>query len=79
MNKYPELKKLKGRMVENGETYRSLCKKVGISLNSLNGKLNGYSLFDIAEVTAICSVLNIQPEEIPIFFAQDIAKRNSAS
>ena len=69
MNKYPELNKLKGKMVEMGETYRSMSKKTGIPLNTLNNKLNGHSLFDIAETMAVCSVLKIKPAEIPVFFA----------
>ncbi len=73
MSKYPELKKLKGKMVEMDETYRSMSQKTGISLNTLNNKLNGYTLFDISEVACICSVLNIKPSDIPVFFNQNIA------
>ena len=73
MKKYPELRKLKSKMVEEKETYRSMSEKSGISLNSLNNKLNGYTLFDISEVASVCSILKIPPEEIPIFFNQNIA------
>lgn len=72
MSKYPELKKLKGRMVEMGETYRSMSDKTEISLNTLNNKLNGHTLFDISEVACICSILKIKPTEIPVFFNQNI-------
>ena len=72
MSKYPELKKLKGRMVEMGETYRSMSDKTEISLNTLNNKLNGYTLFDISEVASVCSILKIKPAEIPVFFNQKI-------
>ena len=66
--RYSELNKLKGLMVEKKETYRSLSKKSGIPLNTLNSKLNGYSLFDITETLSVCSILEIAPAEIPIFF-----------
>ncbi len=69
MGKYAELMKLKGRITETGETYRSLSKKTGIPLNTLSNKINGHSLFDIVEVSKICAELEIPPEQIPIFFS----------
>lgn len=69
MKTYKKLNKLKGRITECGETYRSLSKKTGISLNTLSNKINGHSLFDIVEVSKICAELSIPPEEIPIFFS----------
>ena len=73
MAKYPELKKLKGKMVEQGETYRSMSAKTGIPLNTLNNKLNGYSLFDIVEALLVCEILEIDVKDIPIFFALNVA------
>lgn len=75
--KYPVLNKLKGKITEQGESYRSIAVKTGISLNTLSNKINGYSLFDIIEAAKLCNALKIPPEEIPIFFAVDIAKRNN--
>lgn len=72
MNKYPELNKLKGRMREKHETYRSMSKKVGIPLNTLNNKLNGYSIFDVNEAISICSVLDINLDEMNSFFSPDV-------
>lgn len=74
MSKYPELNILKGKMREKGITYRTMSKRTGIPLNTLNNKLNGYSLFDISEALSVCSVLNIVPDEIPYFFEQKVAK-----
>jgi len=71
MNKYPELNKLKGKMREKGETYRSMSKKTGIPLNTLNNKLNGYSTFDIAEAVLVCSILDIELREVDSFFCQN--------
>ena len=69
MRKYPELNKIKGRITEMGMTYRGLSKESGIPLNTLSNKINGHSLFDIVEVSKLCSILDIAPSEIPIFFS----------
>lgn len=71
--KYPVLYKIKGRITEKGESYRSLSQKTGISLNSLSNKINGYYLFDISEAARICSVLDIPSSEIANFFEINIA------
>lgn len=70
--KYPELKKIKGRITEMGETYRSISEKTGIPLNSLSNKINGKSLFDILEVSKICAALDIPANEFPIFFEVNV-------
>lgn len=74
--KYPVLRKIKGRIKEKGETYRSVSNKTGIPLNTLSNKINGYYLFDLNEAAEICVVLDIPGEEIVNFFEIDIAKRN---
>lgn len=72
MNRYPELNKLKGRMREKGETYRSMSKKTGIPLNTFNNKVNGYSTFDISEAVSVCSILDIDLSEISSFFSPNV-------
>lgn len=69
MSRYPKLMKLKGRLVERGETYRSFSEKLGVQPALLSNKLNGKSLFDIVEVSKICAELDISPSEIPVFFS----------
>lgn len=69
MRKHPELSKLKGRITERKETYRTLSKKTGIPLNTLSNKINGHVLFDIVEASKVCSALDIPPQEIPVFFS----------
>lgn len=67
--------KLLGKMREKGETIASLSQKIGISSNSLSNKLHGRSQFVQEEIVAICEVLLIENEEIPIyFFAKKLAK-----
>lgn len=70
MRKYQELNKLKGKITERRETYRSVSKKTGIPLNSLSNKINGHYLFDIVEVEKICRVLCIAPQDVFFFFSQ---------
>lgn len=66
--KYEILNTLKGKIREENENYRSLSKKTGISVNALNNKLNGYSVFDMKEVSIIVEKLNIEPDEIIKYF-----------
>ena len=63
-----KLNKLKGRIRELGETYRTIGDKIGIGANTLSNKINGYSAFNVDEAVKLCNVLNIDYSEIPIFF-----------
>ncbi len=67
-NKYAELSALKGKMRENKITYRELSKDVGISLNALNSKLNGYTPFNLDEAAKIVDRLDIDSEDIVRYF-----------
>lgn len=69
-----QLNKLKGRIREKGETYRSISEKIGMGASTLNNKLNGYSAFNVDEAIKICNALNIEYVEIPIFFNLIVAK-----
>ncbi len=74
MKKYEELRKIKGRITELGESYRSVSEKSGMSVHSLSNKLNGESVFNLNEVRSLCKILDIGPEDIANFFAIDVAK-----
>lgn len=76
VRKYQELKKLKGRFRELGLSYRDVSTATGIPLNRLNDKVNGYSQVGLEEALQICQAANIAIEDIPIFFAINVAKRN---
>lgn len=65
---YEVLNALKGKIKEENENYRSLSEKTGISLNALNNKLNGYSVFNMQEVSVIVEKLNIEPNDIIKYF-----------
>lgn len=63
-----ELSKLKGKIREEGKSYRYIAEKIGVSLSTFNNRMNGVSLFDIIEASKVAVILNIPPEDIPIFF-----------
>ena len=65
---YDILNALKGKIREENKNYRSLSKETGISVNALNNKLNGYSVFDMREISIIVEKLNIEPDEIIKYF-----------
>ncbi|MDU4480267.1 DUF739 family protein [Clostridium sp.] len=65
---YEILNALKGKIREENKNYRSLSKETGISVNALNNKLNGYSVFDMREISIIVEKLNIEPDEIIKYF-----------
>lgn len=68
IRKYEVLSALKGKIVEMGENYRSISKKTNLSVNAINNKLNGYSVFDTKEVEILVEVLDINPNDILKYF-----------
>ena len=78
VRKYPELNKLKGKFRELGLSYRKISDDTGIPLNRLNDKLNGYSQVGLDEALLLCEEAKISFDEIPIYFAISVAKRNTA-
>lgn len=64
-------KKLKGRIIEAGYTQASLAPLVGMSVNSLNAKINGKAKLYCDEVDALCAVLGIHDtaEKVEIFLS----------
>lgn len=69
VRKYRELTELKGRIREKKKSYRFISEETGISLSTINNKINGYASFDILEAAKIAPLLDIPPEEISAFFA----------
>ena len=57
-------RKLKARILLAGYTsQRTLAKDAGMSVNSLNAKINGRRPFSCDEAETLCSVLNITSAE----------------
>lgn len=60
--------KLFGLIREKNLTQIDLAKLADISYASLNLKLNNKAIFRQSEISRICDVLNIQPDDIPKYF-----------
>ena len=67
MKKYEELRKIKGRITELGESYRSVSEKSGMSVHSLSNKLNGESVFNLNEVRVCAKYLTKGQKALQIF------------
>lgn len=63
-----ELSKLKGRIVEKRMSQVELAKKLNLSVQALNAKLNGRANFNLTEIRTIIDVLCIEDNEIRQFF-----------
>lgn len=55
-----KLLKLKGRIAEMGMTQLEIAKRLNITAQSLNAKLNGRANFNIAEVRILSDILAIE-------------------
>lgn len=68
IRRYEELSNLKGLLREKKYSYRKLAISISISVDALNNKLNGYSVFCLNEVIEIAEELDIEPTEIVKYF-----------
>ena len=75
VKKYPELVKIKGKLREEGLSYREASAITGISVGRINDIVNGYQQAYANEAIAICDIAKIPYSDIPIFFALYGAKR----
>lgn len=77
--RYPVLYELKGLIRSQGKTYRSLSEETGMSVDSLNNKLNGYSPVDSDDVEILVLALGIKPdtENIVKFFLPNLLRNAS--
>jgi len=66
--------KLKGRMIEKGYSQSKMAKEIGISVQTLNAKLNGRTQFTLDEVVKITSILRID-NPIEIFFNNTVPNK----
>ncbi len=71
--------KLLGKIVEAGYSQRSLAKELGISKNTLNGKINGKTPFNTKEIEVLCTKLMIVSnyEKADIFLSQSSQNRDA--
>lgn len=69
--------KLKGKMTENRISQDKMAKGLGITVQSLNAKLNGRSQFTLEEVIKITEILSLQ-DPVDIFFAPSVPNMQQA-
>lgn len=63
-----ERAKLKGALVAKGYTYDDMAHTLGISRTTVNAKMNGKSVFTVAEAAAISEWLSLSDREKVEFF-----------
>ncbi len=69
--KAPELKELKKLLRRKNISYKRLSKRLNISVDAVNNKLNGYTLFNSIEIFKISKFLNIEEGIIFKYFWSD--------
>lgn len=65
--------KLKGKIVENGMTQEQLAELLGITIATINYKVNNKSEFKASEIKKLAETLHLTDEEVnAIFFADKV-------
>ena len=62
--KYDELKELKNYLKRKNCSYKNLSNVLGISIDAINNKLNGYTLLNISEMNQIVSNFDMSTKDI---------------
>jgi len=66
---------LNEKISESGYKKRFIAENIGISYQALLNKVNNVTEFTVSEMTALCALLNIQPDERErIFFNLKVDK-----
>ena len=63
--------KLKGKMKEKHMSQDKMAKSLGITVQSINAKLNGRSKFTLEEVVKITEILSLK-DPVDIFFTPNV-------
>ena len=69
--KAPELKELKKLLHRKNISYKRLSKRLNISVDAVNNKLNGYTLFNSIEILKNSQFLNRDKGNIFKYFWSD--------
>lgn len=75
--KYLKLNLLKGRIRERNTSYRELSEGIGIAVNTLSDKINGFYAMSIPEAEAIALFLEIPPNELDKYFFSSMLRNSS--
>ena len=68
MRKREPLNELKKLLKKRNYSYRKFAEEIHMSVDALNNKLNGYTLFNTWEVDKLVVKLQIEPDEINRYF-----------
>lgn len=68
--------KLKGKIKEVLGTQGKLAEKMQLDETTISNKLNSNTYFTQKEIIKISSILNIEFEEIPIYFFEEKVREN---
>jgi|GEM_PF-2630029 transcriptional regulator with XRE-family HTH domain len=68
IKRYPELNALKGLIRERGSSYREVAREIGIEINTLSDKINGFQAISVPEIEKISLFLDIDPKDVVKFF-----------
>lgn len=60
--------KLKGKIIENGDTQAQLAKAIGISASNLNDKINGKVSFRQDEIAVIKERYHLTAMDVDVIF-----------
>ena len=63
-----DVQKLKGLLVEKGKTYEECAKAIKISVTAFSNKMNGKSNFDVVEINALSTYLELTKVEAQEIF-----------
>ncbi len=63
-HKYGEMKNLKKFLKRKNVSYRDLADILGISLDAVNNKLNGYTPMTVSEMNAVVDELDMKMSEV---------------
>lgn len=68
-----KLEKLKGLLVEHKRTYADLAELLGVSITTINSKMNGKTQFDVVEATMISDWLELDcSSRVDIFLQNNL-------
>ena len=74
---YRPFKNLRKRMIELDYCQEELSKAAGIPKATLSQRLNGNRPFDARQISALCRVLDIKPEEIGRYFFEPVNQKKA--
>ena len=66
--KYTELSELKECLKKKNCSYKKLSDELGISIDAVNNKLNGYTLLNINEMKRMVMLFDMNPGDINRLF-----------